>query len=229
MKQFRFLLISLGLLLSLGACDKLFGGDGLEEDPTISETMVGLWYDVQNKTQAYFIYLREDRVMVSAYAETIFGEVSTGSAHSSWMFTTDGQICIDGDPLDGMYREDGVLYKKNYSSLEYEKMSRIYDPRNGVGASLPNLTQKVWTGYVDDKIVTLKFNTDGTVTRTYKPNAGWEGEEEVLTCNYSTKDGVIYFEGLDRARAVGIKGNFSYNFLFADFGDVTVLMSNRPA
>lgn len=64
MKQFRFLLISLGLLLSLGACDKLFGGDGLEEDPTISETMVGLWYDVQNKTLAYFIYLREDRVMI---------------------------------------------------------------------------------------------------------------------------------------------------------------------
>ena len=63
MKQLKYLLISFGLLLSLGACDKLLGGD-VEEDPAISETMVGLWYDVQNKTLAYFIYLREDRVMI---------------------------------------------------------------------------------------------------------------------------------------------------------------------
>ncbi len=227
MKQLKYLLISFGLLLSLGACDKLLGGD-VEEDPAISETMVGLWYDVQNKTQVYFIYLREDRVMVSAYAEAMFGEVTTGSAVSSWMFTSDGQICIDESPLDGMYCEAGALYKKNYSSLEYEEMSRVYDPRKKVGPKVQNLTRRAWTGYVDNKIVTLKFDTDGTVTRTYKPNAGWEGEEEVLTCNYSTKDGVIYFEGLDEARAVTIKGNFSYNFLFADFGDVIVLMSDRP-
>lgn len=226
MRRFSFLLISLGLLFSLSACDKIFGG-GDEEDPAASARMVGLWFDIHSRALYNFVNLREDGTAVTSSSYAPIGEVGT-SYYSSWKVTKDGTLML-GENDFGMYCEEGILVARNANTLEYENMSRIYDPKSGIGTkALPSLIGDVWAGYFEDKIITLQFTSENQVIRTYKPNTGWEGEEETRTFNYTVSNGVIHFEGVEEAWGVGVKSEFLYDYIFVDFGDTASLFSQKP-
>lgn len=221
MKRFGtfFLLLSLAWLST--ACDKVFGEDG-KDDPAFAESVIGLWY--VDSFQAAVVDLREDRTYVnSLYIQAGAIPSPTTYYSDSWKAT---------EERVGPFRREGDKLSMQVTTGEYVEARRIFDPRTDRSTvSLPRLTGEVWTGYYENKIITLEFLKDGTARRVDKPNAGWEGEEETRTYTWKTSGRVCRLNG-DEAWCVGIPYDMVFTaskeieMIFVDFGDAASAFVN---
>ena len=84
---------------------------------------------------------------------------------------------------------------------------------------MTNLAGKTWTGYYEQKVITLEFRADGTMTRTDSPNAGWDFETTTQTSDWSVTDNVLRFSSFPTAWGVTVEEFSDGDVIFVDFGD----------
>ena len=214
-----FLLLSLVGLFT--ACDKLTGDDGGKEDPAFAESMTGLWYvDFVN---AVVVDLRPDGTAVSStyFIGGIPGP--TTSYIPSWKAT---------ETSVGPFRRSGNELSYQVTTGEFIEPERIYDPATDHSTvRLSKITDEIWTGYFENKIITLEFLEDGTARRMDKPNAGWDGEEEKWEYRWETTGRVSHLDG-DEAWCVGLPYEMPFSaskeikMIFVDFGDAASAFVN---
>ncbi len=217
MKKFFYLLLPLMMACMMSSCLTDDEEEGTKDDSEIAESLVGLWYGKMQDFVVRLVDLRADRTAVysnyPAYSHTVLTEY-----YPKW--TAGSKYLVLGDmflpcAMNHLEMQDPV-------SLKYRTMRRIYSPKTDRSLNdMATLTNTVWTGYYGDKIITLVFSDDGTMTRTDKPNAGWEGETIEAVYNWSVSDNVIHLSGPGDAWGVTVENDFTIgDVIFVDFGDV---------
>lgn len=191
-------------------------------DPESVSHVTGIWFGKSNE-EIYWAYnLRGDQTAICyAYSSEKFETVMFESTaktfdYPSWKISGNA-IYIDGK--NSTFTFDGNKLSSRDGSGRYFKLSRLYTPGADFGLlSVPELEDKTWTGYYKDKVITLEFHPDQTMTRTDKPNAGWEGQAVTKKYTWSISDKVIRLSdgGASKPYGIGLKEGA----IFIDFGDV---------
>ena len=217
------------LVLFLGSCE-LVKDDGVEDDPKEAEKLVGLWRGQDVVGRIVTVYnLRPDRSATLCMYDELGGVTQISTAIlSSWSATSD-MLYIGEEAV--LYNRGGVLVGVDGSQLKEYSLSRIYNPDTGKGTrKLPSLAGKVWKGYFYDKDIELEFQSNGTITRTDSPNAGWKGTKQLKEYAWKIEDKVIKIsDGTTTGWGVGVETNlpgFKTNLIYVDFGDVYCAFSD---
>lgn len=216
MKRIFVWLLPLAILCLLGACTD--GGDEVRDDSELAESLVGLWYGESEYTVHYVLNLRADRTgEYSSYSMMLSPTPST-TPLQQWT-AGDGLFVADKNALRGDC-SFGQLKLLGSTGRLFD-MHRIYAPSTDrCIVDMVRLTGKTWTGYYKEKVITLEFHTDGTMTRTDSPNAGWDFEETTQTSGWSVSDdNVIRFSDFPDAWGVAVEEDSNGVVIFVDFGD----------
>lgn len=231
MKKIHYLLFALCVFLT--SCDKMFNDDEVKDNPQEAEKLIGLWRGEDAVGLIHIYNFRSDRsATYCGHSHLMMNIVSLSTTlYPSWTATADRVYIEGGITLYNHYNRNGTLVGVDGSQFKEFQLSRIYDPHTGKGTrKIPELTEKIWTGYYYDKIVRLEFRTDGTMTRTTTPNAGWEGTAEVKEYTWDITNGAIKMsDGTTDAWGVGLyisRYSSENNFIFAEFGDVCCALSD---
>ena len=222
MKAFNKILLVLIAGSTLLSCDIGDIGNDNKEDPAVVEGLTGLWRGVCDGGLTVVIYnLKENR---NAVCTRIVGigipyvqPLITTVICSPWEVNYD-RVILGGD--ETLYYEGSKLIGFDSRRVEYE-LNRIYDPNTQTGKrNIPDLTGKTWTGYYNDKVITLFFRGDNTVRRTDTPNVGWEGNTQVREYTWKVEDKVIKFEDEDSISfwGVGLETD-ECDLIYVDFND----------
>lgn len=190
--------------------------EGAKDNSEIAESLVGLWYGQMKDFVVRLVDLRADRTAVySNY--TMNWHTALTEYYPKW--TAGSKYLVMDDFL--MPCALNHLEMLDPVTLEYVTMRRIYSPKTDRSLNaMATLTNGPWTGYYDNKVITLAFSEDGTMTRTDKPNAGWEGEEVQSVYSWSVSDNVLHLSGPGYAWGVTVEKNFTNgDVIFVDFGD----------
>ena len=211
MNRLHYFFLSLVALCLLGACAK----EEVEatDDPEVAESLVGLWYGESVDGTRHLVDLRADRTGVYSTYHYMLHETST-STFSGW---TAGDGLFVGGNLRGTCRWD-YLEMLDPSQRLYVMHHIFSEGRSSV--SMTDLAGKTWTGYYEQKIITLEFRADGTMTRTDSPNAGWDFEPVTQAGDWSVVDNVLHFNSFPGAWGVTVEEDARHgDAIFVDFGD----------
>ena len=213
MKRLYYLFLSLAVVCLLGACTET---EGENDDSELAESLVGLWYGESKEGAHHVLDLRADRTGVSSYyfqLRYLEPGIQTNT-FDGWK-AADGQLTAGYDHGSCGF---GKLELVGSTGHLYE-LGRIYSPSTDYcNISMARLTGRTWTGFYEDKIITLEFHEDGTMTRTDSPNAGGSFEATVQTSGWSVSDNVIRFGDFLNAWGVTVEKDV-HNVIFVDFGD----------
>lgn len=218
-----FVLFSVSALCSCSLTDD---DEDFKEDSALEESLVGLWYGQSADGMTQVLDLRADRTAVSStYIQILHG--SSTSYYPEWTAgyyqgrkEGNGYLIVGGRRMPCDYEH---LKMQDGTTLDYYSLRRLYNPSSDTAAKkMVNLTYPgEWVGYFEEKIITLVFHEDGTMTRIDKPNAGWEGEKTETVYNWSVDDNVLHLSGPGEAWGVTVEEDFNYgDVIFVDFGDV---------
>lgn len=213
-----FLFLMLLSVCLLCSCSLTDDDEEFEQDSALEESLVGLWSGQSADGVTWVYDLRADRTAVcSTYV--LFSHNSSTSYYPEWK-AGDGYLLVGQMRMPCDYEH---LEMKDGTTLEYYSLHKLYSPRSDKGAkNMVDLTYpEEWVGYYEEKIITLVFHEDGTMTRTDKPNAGWEGETTETVYDWSVSDNVLHLSGPGEAWGVTVEENFYFgDVVFIDFGDV---------
>ena len=214
MKKIYALLLPLAMCCLLGACTE--EKTEVKDDPEVAESLVGLWYGESVDGARHLMDLRVNRTGVySSYHRLLSHNPSTTPlpewAAGSGLFEA-GRFQLPCGV--------GWLQMQDGTTLEYYDLRRLYAPSVGrCSVSMTNLAGKTWTGYYEQKVITLEFRADGTMTRTDSPNAGWDFETTTQTSDWSVTDNVLRFSSFPTAWGVTVEEFSDGDVIFVDFGD----------
>lgn len=207
-------LVSVGFVCSCSQSDDDGAGLGGSDS---SATLIGLWSGQTRDTRVHVYDLREDGTAVVSRYSTMFGAFRT-ETYSGWS-ARNGVLRVGSDRL---YCRPGHIEMLDPSTFDKVPLIRKYIPILDKGAlDIPRLTYYTWTGYYEDRVVTLEFNDDGTMIRQEEPNDGYEGETFSTIYEWSVSNNVIRFAGHDGAWGVTVEEDFEHgSVIFVDFGDL---------
>ena len=210
------ILIAVSILIS---CDKK--EEEIKEDPVVAKELIGLWRGMDATKRMVHIYnLKENKnAIYTGYDIALIRSTLGTVILPPWKATID-MVYFGEDAT--LYNRQGNLIGIDGSQLKEFTLERIYDPKTQKGTRVvPNLIGKIWTGYYNDRIITLEFKKDYTVIRTDKPNAGWEGSTQVKEYTWKIEDNVIKFEYDNSVSpwGVGLETKTSGNLIYVDFDD----------
>ena len=216
MKRICAWLLPLAIFCLLGACTE--DGDEVKNDPELAESLVGLWYGESEDGLHHAVNLRADRTGVASSYSMILSPSPSTTPFQEWTAVT-GLFVADGWTLRG---ECGLGQLKLLCSTgRLYDLHRIYAPSTDrCIVDMARLTDKTWTGYYKEKVITLEFRADGTMTRTDSPNAGWVFEETTQTSEWNVSNDVIHFSDFPNAWGVTVEEGSNGIVIFVDFGDV---------
>lgn len=215
MKIVNLLWLALMAISVLVSCTK----EEIKEDPQVSQGLIGLWRGMDATKRMVHVYnLKENREAVyTAYDIALIRSSLTTVIFPPWMATTD--VIYFGENAT-LYNRQDTWVGIDGSQLKEFPLFRIYNPATQRGTrKIPGLTGKTWTGYYNDRVITLEFKEDHTVIRTDKPNAGWEGSTQVKEYVWEIENNVIRFEGENSSSmwGVGLETDEAFDLIYVNF------------
>ena len=214
---YGYLLAALVAVGFLSSCSQSDGGEGAGGND-VSQTLIGLWSGQTSDKVVHIYDLRVDGTAVASSYWSVYGRSVGTKVYPEW--SARGGVLQVGS--NRMYCSMGHIEMLDPSTFEKVPMLQLYHPGLDVGTiEFSRLSYYKWTGYYEDKVITLEFKDDGTMTRLDEPNVGYEGEPVSTTYEWSISDNVMRFAGHDEAWGVAVEEDFSKGcVIFIDFGDV---------
>ena len=213
------------LLMTIVSCDKLVEeikkDSEFAENEELVEGMIGVWYAKTDGFQVSVYNLRSDRSAVLSGYLLMGGSSSIVTTVLSPWKVTDAFVCF-GNEVSSIRRSSDGGWQTQGTTGHYSPMDRIYDPVKDKGfRRIPELNDRKWVGYYENKVITLEFKKDQTVVRVDKPNAGWDGDTVIREYEWFLNNGVIHLTAVDSektAYGVGLETE-QLDRIFVDFGE----------